>query len=109
MCSSPKMVRQVVHQRETAHQINLCAGGVEDARVSTFILFIGDIDEAFVDLPDHLRIDGDLLIEGAIFSDGEVVVFKKIKNPLETLIRNLEIVFSVEGILCEQTAVEIRG
>ena len=66
--------------RKTAHQVNLCAGCVEDASVPTLIRFIGDIDEAFVDLPDHLRIDGDLLIEGAIFSDGEVVLFKESKN-----------------------------
>ena len=76
--------------------------------VAAFIGLRRDVNEAFVDLSNHLGIDGDLLIERAILGDGEVVVFKKFKNPREASIRNLEIVCLVEIVLGEQTAVEIE-
>ena len=103
------VVAQAVHQRETAHQVNLWARGVEDARVPTFIRFSRDVDEAFVDSANHFGVYSDLLIEGTIFGDGEVVAFKKVKNPLKTCIGNLKIVCLVKVIRFEQTTVEIGG
>ena len=75
-------------------------------------LFIGllrDVNEAFIHLSNHLRIDGDLLIERAVFRYGEVVAFKEIENTLEARVRDLEVVLAVEVVLGEQTAVEVRG
>ena len=75
-------------------------------------LFIGlhrrDVNEAFVDLTYHLGINGDLLIERAILGDGEVIVFKKIKNYLETEHQRFwKSCALVEVVLGEQTSVEI--
>ena len=83
---------KVVHEREAAHQVYLGTRGVEDAGIATFIGFRRDVNEALVDLTYHLGINGDLLIERAILGDGEVIVFKKIKNYLETEVREGRVV-----------------
>ena len=78
-----QVIRQVVHQREAAHQVDFCARRVEYAGIAAFIGFLRDVDEAFIHFSDHLRIDGDLLIERAIFRYGEVEIFEEIENCFE--------------------------
>ena len=104
-----QVICQVVHQRESAHQVDFRAGGVEDAGITLFIRLLRDVNEAFIHLSNHLRIDGDLLIERAVFGDGEVVAFKEIENTLKARVRDLKVVLAVEVVLGEQTAVEVRG
>ena len=104
-----QVICQVVHQRESAHQVDFCARRVEDAGIAAFIGFLRDVDEAFIHLSNHLRIDGDLLIERAVFGDGEVVAFEEIENTLKARVRDLEVVLVVKVVLGEQTAVEVRG
>ena len=78
-----QVIRQVVHQRQAAHHVDLGARGVEDAGVAALVGFGRDVHETLIHLPDHLRIDGDLLIKRAVFGDGEVVVLEEIENILE--------------------------
>ena len=77
-----QVIRQAVYQRESAHQVEFRAGRIENARIAAFIGFLRDVDEAFIHLSNHLRINGDLLIERAVFGDGEVVAFEEIEYVL---------------------------
>ena len=85
-----QVICQVVHQRESAHQVYLGARRVEDAGIAAFIGFLRDVNEALVHLTNHLRINGDLLIERAVFCYGEVVAFEEIEDVFEARIGDLE-------------------
>ena len=57
--------------------------------------------------PDHLRVNRDLLIERAVFGDGEIIVFEEIENIFEARIRNPEVVLVIKIVFGEQSAVEV--
>ncbi len=104
----PKMVCQVVCQREAAHQVNLGPGGIKDTCLTTLVNFLGYIDQAFINFAYHLGVNGYLLIERAILGDGEVVALQESYNLLEAVVGNSSFMLMVKPAFGEQTAVEIR-
>src|SRR5713226_4342267 len=103
------MVRQVIHYCQTTHQIYFSTRRIEDTGIPTFIRFGGDIHQAFVYFPNHLRVDGDLLIQWAILGDGEVETLKKHVYLLKTRIGDGKRMICIQHVLSEQTTIEIRS
>ena len=64
----------------------IVVNGVEDARLTSFIYIFRDVNQAFIDLTNHLRVNSDFLIERAILGNREVVAFEKVENLSEATI-----------------------
>jgi len=105
-----QMISKVIHQSESAHQINFRARGVEDSGIALLFRFHRNVDQTFIDSPNHFRIDRYFLIKWAVFRDGEVMLLQKIENLLEHLIGDDELVSVgvIQFVRFEEAAIQIR-
>jgi len=101
------MSRKVINDGEPAHQIDLNTGSVEDTRIATRLILYRD--QTLIHFAYHLRVYGDLLIQGGIFSDREVVVFKEGEEAMPEGIGEVDRVLGIERVLPEESSVEIGG
>ncbi len=106
LAGDTRVVRKVADQALLAHVMHNIARGVKRPLRFT----VGHVEEVLKDLPEHLRVDRHLPLQGLILFDGEVELVKRLQNIPKDLVFNPQIGADPVVVLdrLEETAVQER-